>query len=126
MSTVRLSVSAFVLAASLVIVSAPGASSATNTSSGLRGVVTKGPTSPVCRAETPCSAPAADLVIAFVRGGSTRRVTTGPDGRYRVLLVPGTYQVRIPGARFGFTPRTALVLAGRFAVRSFSIDTGIR
>ena len=120
---VRLSVSALVLAGTLAIASAPGA---TNRPSGLRGVVTKGPTTPVCRAETPCSAPAPHVALVFVRGGITRRVTTGNDGRYRVTLIPGTYQVRIPGARFGSMPRTAVVPAGRIAVEDFSIDTGIR
>ncbi len=55
-----------------------------------------------------------------------KSVTTAVDGRYRVLLAPGRYVVRIPSARFGSDPRIATVIAGRMTVRNISIDTGIR
>jgi hypothetical protein len=56
----------------------------------------------------------------------TRSVTTNALGRYRVSLAPGTWEIRIAGARFGYRPRTAVVPSGSVAVRNIQIDTGIR
>ena len=49
-------------------------------------------------------------------------------GTYRVVLRPGTYVVRSPRKLvFGrLAPRTVRVVAGRFTVANFEIDTGIR
>src|SRR5882757_1910387 len=93
---------------------------------GVRGLVTRGPITPVCQEGVPCSAPAKHLKITFVRAGVAKAVVTGSNGRYSILLAPGTYAVRFPTAKFGFRPRTALVVAGRMSTRDFSIDTGIR
>jgi hypothetical protein len=96
------------------------------TTSGLRGIVTRGPITPVCAAEQPCDAPAKHVTLTFVKSGKTFSVTTGDDGRYRLVLAPGTYHVRISPARMGYSPTSATVPAGRIAVRNFAIDTGIR
>jgi hypothetical protein len=93
---------------------------------GLRGLVTRGPITPVCREGVPCSAPAKNVRLTFARGAVSRSVTTGLDGRYRVALAAGTYTVKIAGARFGYAPRSVVVLAGRVVVRNIAIDTGIR
>jgi len=102
------------------------ATSAAGTHSGLRGLVTRGPVTPVCRAEAPCTAPARQVVLSFTRRGVSTETRTGDDGRYRIALPPGVYSVRVRSARFGAEPKSATVVAGRFAVRDFSIDTGIR
>ena len=95
--------------------------------SGLRGVVRRGPIRPVCQVGVPCSAPAQHVTLVFLRNGAAAgRVTTDGQGRYRILLAPGAYAVRIAGVRFGFRPQQVSVPAGRIAVRPFSIDTGIR
>jgi hypothetical protein len=94
--------------------------------SGLRGLVTKGPTQPVCVAETPCSAPAKHVLVMFSRGSAHRSVTTDVHGRYRIALAPGTWTITVAGARFGYRPRSAVVPAGAVAVRNITIDTGIR
>ena len=96
------------------------------TATGLRGLVTKGPITPVCQVDVACDVPAAGVKLTFTRGEYTKSVTTGDDGRYRVLLPAGVYAVRVVPARFGFAPRSATVLAGRVRIRNFSIDTGIR
>jgi hypothetical protein len=100
------------------------------TGSGLRGVVTRGPTSPVCRAGEPCSAPAAKVTLVFSRGGRVAaRATTDPTGHYRVVLRAGTYAVRSPAVSGGIgslKPSSAVVPVGRVAIRNFAIDTGIR
>ena len=95
-------------------------------STGLRGTVTRGPITPVCQVDTPCSAPSKHTTLVFVRNGQSKSVATDADGRYALLLAAGTYALRIPSARFGFAPRTVTVLAGRMTTRNVSIDTGIR
>ena len=98
-----------------------------SSTSGLRGVVTRGPTQPVCQAGVPCDAPAPRVVLAFARAGHrTRTVRTDAHGRFRIALAPGRYALRIASARFGYTPRAVVVPRARFAVIRISIDTGIR
>ncbi len=93
--------------------------------SGLHGTVTKGPTTPVCVAGTPCTAPAKGVTVVFIRARIAHRVTTDSQGRYRITLAPGTYSVSSAMGR-RFTPTTATVRAGHYGLRNFSIDTGIR
>ena len=98
--------------------------------SGLRGTVTRSPTRPVCVVGEPCSAPAPNVAIQFVRPGH-RTVTTRTDtrGRYRVTLAPGVWSVRTaPTTRIAraIEPKNVRVYAGRFRVVDFDIDTGIR
>lgn len=97
-------------------------------SSGLRGTAVRGPTMPVCKVGTPCSAPAAHVVLVFRRNGRTARTRTDGRGRYRVVLAPGTWQVSLASRRagFGVVPRSVRVVAGRVREVRFSIDTGIR
>ena len=97
------------------------------TSSGvLRGVVTRGPVTPVCRVGTPCDAPAKRTLIRFTRNGVARSVTTGTDGRYAIRLPAGTWTIAIPGGRFGYRPKAALVRAGAVRTVNIFVDTGIR
>jgi hypothetical protein len=92
----------------------------------LRGVVTIGPTTPVCRVGEPCTKPASGVVLTFTRG--PHRVATRTDsgsGRYRVRLAAGTWSVHASvGMRI--EPATVKVAAARTSVRNLSIDTGIR
>jgi hypothetical protein len=117
---------------SLTLVLAGAAAARTTPStSGLRGLVTRGPITPVCVAEQPCSEPAPGVTLVFSRNGRVvgRTVTNG-YGRYRVKLPAGLYAVRRPGAADsigrGLEPDHARVRAGRFMRVDFSIDTGIR
>jgi hypothetical protein len=117
------------LSLALVIVAGAGAQS-TSVSSGLRGVVVRGPIAPVCVAEDPCTAPARNVTLLFSRNGRTvGRAVTDTAGRYRVRLPVGVYAVRRPGSMGigrGIEPNRARVYAGRFSRVDFSIDTGIR
>ena len=118
---------AVLLLLALAVASAvPVTSAATASRSGLRGLVTRGPTRPVCIAGMPCTAPAKGVLLTFKGAHATRSARTGIDGRYRVMLPPGRYTVAISPRTFGYTPRVAAVTAGRVAVRNFTIDTGIR
>jgi hypothetical protein len=109
--------------AALVLAAAPGTAGVT---SGLRGLVTRGPISPVCRVGRPCSEPAPHVKLTFARAGRAWSVVTGDDGRYRISLAPGRYALRLPAGRFGYQPTTVVVPRGRVAVANVSIDTGIR
>ena len=97
--------------------------------SGLHGVVTRGPTTPVCRVGTPCSEPAVGAVLVFSRGGrDTAQVRIGAGGRYSLRLPLGTYAVRVSPLQKigGLAPRTVRVRSGVNRRLDFQIDTGIR
>jgi hypothetical protein len=103
---------------------------ATGYRSGLQGTVTRGPTSPVCVAEQPCTAPASHLTLLFWRDGRVvARATTDLAGRFRIRLVPARYRVSRSAATSigrGLEPVVVRVVPGRFTTVDFSIDTGIR
>jgi len=97
--------------------------------SGLFGTVWRGPITPFCQAEQPCSEPAAGVRLTFVHdGNAVRSVVTSSTGRYRVLLAPGAYSVRVtktsPIERL--KPPAVIVQRGVLTRRTFFIDTGIR
>ena len=97
--------------------------------SGLHGIVTRGPTTPVCRVGVPCSAPAVGAVLVFSRTGHTAaRVRAGAGGRYSIRLAPGYYTVTVspvPRIGFGIRPNQVHVARDIYARLDFSIDTGI-
>ena len=75
----------------------PAAGSQTDT--GLRGKVLRGPISPVCRSDVPCYVPFKGTLV-FTRvvslsGAPAKRAQTAADGTYRVLLAPGRYRVKL-------------------------------
>ena len=98
--------------------------------SGLRGLVKRGPITPVCIADVPCDSPAANTRLLFFRSGAqVSSVQTSATGTYRVTLAPGEYGVRIArksGVGRKIEPSTVRVVRGRVLRVNFSIDTGIR
>jgi hypothetical protein len=94
----------------------------------IHGTVMRGPTAPVCRIGTPCSAPAKHVKLFFARNGSTRSVTTDNRGRYSIRLNAGVYSVKTNQRPFGTIPqpRTVRVRAGRSMRANLAIFTGIR
>jgi hypothetical protein len=117
------------LALGLVIVAGAGAQG-TVVSSGLHGVVMRGPIAPMCVAEEPCTAPAKNITLLFFRNDRVvGRAVTDSAGRYRLRLPAGVYAVRRPpplGIGRGIEPNHARVFARRFVRVDFLIDTGIR
>ena len=93
---------------------------------GLYGVVTRGPTTPVCQVGVPCSAPYGHSTLVFSRTGITRRVTTDAKGKYRIGLAPGRWSLRVKDAHFGWKPTAVWVPKGRYAKLNVFVDTGIR
>jgi hypothetical protein len=98
-------------------------------SSGLRGVVIRGPTRPVCRDNEPCEEPARGIVLRFSRNGVVEaEVKTSRSGRYEVRLRPGRYDVKAAPVRpvGGLTPRVVRVPRARIARVDFHLDTGLQ
>ena len=123
------SIAAALFAAAAILAPTAGVG-AGESSSGLRGVVMRAPIRPVCAVDEPCSAPAKNTLLEFVRAGRRSVMTrTDGEGHYRVTLAPGAWTVRVPNAPrigSGIAPKLVRVVAGRFRVVDFSIDTGIR
>jgi hypothetical protein len=97
---------------------------------GLFGHVSRGPTTPVCIQEVPCSAPVAGALMQFSRKGVVvAKTLTGTQGEYRVALRPGVYLVRLlRGGKpmLHFSSQYVHVPAGAPLRVDFAIDTGIR
>jgi hypothetical protein len=112
------------------ILAVPAAGLAKTPPPNVRGTLTKGPVSPVCVAERPCSAPAPGIVLVFSKSGQeVKRVTTGVAGRFAFRLKPGTYGVRTlkrltVGSRL--TPAKFRVPEGGGVILRLQLDTGIR
>jgi hypothetical protein len=122
-------VAAVTLAALAVGSTLAGAATTPRPNSGLRGVVMRGPTKPVCEDPEPCEEPAVGVVLHFSQDGRVvARVRTVRGGRYSVRLRRGRYavttRIRRPGS--GLTPRTVRVPRGRIARVDFHLDTGIQ
>jgi len=120
--------------AALAVVLLPAAGPSGATGSGLYGTVRKGPVKPVCQIGVPCDAPAqVTLVFSSMASSPTSvqpvRVRTDTQGRYRIALRPGYYQVRST-VKVGVTklpkPHAVHVRAGHWDKISFFFDTGIR
>jgi hypothetical protein len=97
--------------------------------SGLRGLVMKGPTEPVCRSDDPCEAPAGGILLDFRRDGKVvAEVKTTRLGTYSVRLKAGSYAVVVPRHRVGtgLSPRVVRVPRGRIARVDFHLDTGLQ
>jgi hypothetical protein len=94
----------------------------------IHGTVTRGPIAPICRAGTPCTAPAKHVMLYFTRNSTTRTATTDAKGRYTIQLPAGLYAVKTSGrpVERAPQPRTVRVKAARSTRADFTIDTGIR
>ena len=90
----------------------------------LHGVVTIGPTTPVCRAGVPCDRPASHVQLVFTRLGRSTSTTTDGSGTFRIKLRPGIYAVRA-NAGTSLRPHAINVRAPSTRL-DFAIDTGIR
>lgn len=111
--------------AALAIGGTAGGSSATAT--GFHGYVKRGPTMPVCRVGTPCTAPAKGVKLWFSRAGKVAATaTTNNRGWYRVVVPAGPYTVSTSAKGSAFGPRRATARKNRMVRQDFLIDTDIR
>jgi hypothetical protein len=119
---------AVLLAASLAAAIGPAASA--RLSSGFRGTVRIGPTTPVCRPGVPCDAGYATRVVIRNARTGTRVTTVRSDshGRFTARLPAGRYRLQASGGRPypRCAPVTAQVRRDRFTRVALSCDSGLR
>jgi hypothetical protein len=96
---------------------------------GITGLVTVGPQCPVEREDSPCPDRPLSARITVWRGATKVAETrSGDDGRFKVLLPPGTY--RVVGETEDTLPAgsevEAMVVAGQLTFVHVPYDSGIR
>jgi Carboxypeptidase regulatory-like domain len=89
-----------------------------------------GPTCPVQTQENPCpDRPiAADVVVTNADGKQVASAHSGKDGKFRVAVPPGTYEVgatNLNGIQLSKAV-SVTVPAGRFVEVTVPVDSGIR
>ena len=96
---------------------------------GLEGVVTRGPVTPVCRVGVPCDAPFSAGFTVLRGNAAVARFWSDSAGRYDVLLPPGGYDVMpdsgAPVWPVGQAKAVAVGSVGMTRV-DLAFDTGIR
>lgn len=103
------------------------ATSASAGDTGIDGTVTLGPTCPVERIDSPCPDRPYAAHITIWRGDiQVAETRSGDDGRFRVILPPGTY--RVVGETAGTFPHgsevQATVVAGQMTPSRFDTTAG--
>jgi hypothetical protein len=97
--------------------------------SGITGLVTIGPISPVEQAGEPNDKPyASTLQIEDAKGKTVAKVASDPDGRFTVALAPGSYTIEPQnGHPYPVAPPQEVTVAPhRFTSVTVSYDSGIR
>lgn len=108
----------------------PASTPAPSSDTGVEGIVTIGPTCPVQRVDSPCPDRPYEATI-FLLDGARRpiaEVRSAADGRFRVVLAPGTYTLS-PQAQGAFphaAEQTVTVLEGQITTVQIAFDSGIR
>lgn len=111
--------------------STPGGSASTS-SSGVTGTTSMGPTCPAESAMSPCPPQpvTAHLVVRDVQGSVVADTDSGPDGRFRIDVPPGSYSVTASVEQGVPMPQektqTVVVRHGSFVQVTLVFDSGIR
>ncbi|HEX8037324.1 MAG TPA: carboxypeptidase-like regulatory domain-containing protein [Ktedonobacterales bacterium] len=125
----------FVVLALASMLAACGVTTVTQQSQGtLTGDVVAGPTSPVQSSSTSDDTrpvPNCEVRIETPSGTLVTTATTDAQGRFSVMLAPGTYMVRVKveTGKIGmrqYTVPTVHIVAGQTAHVRIALDTGIR
>ncbi len=128
----RASIIATLLVAAFALIAAQCDGNGSPPSSGIEGLVTIGPTCPVERIDTPCPDKPyqATIVVNDEGGNEVARGQSGEDGRFKVVLAPGTYTLEPQASSQGGYPfakeQQVEVQAGAFTQVSIQFDSGIR
>ena len=106
-------------------------STAPSPSTGLTGVVVRGPVTPVCRVDVPCDAPFSATFNVERNGRRVTQFQSDTVGQFTVFLAPGSYTV-VPNADapvISPSLQTKSVMVadnGTLTVVRLMFDTGIR
>jgi hypothetical protein len=97
---------------------------------GLTGIVVRGPITPVCQLDAPCDAPFSDGFTVERNRSQVAQFRSDADGRFTVWLLPGTYRI-IPdsdAALLAPTSQAKTVDVGKVGLTNVRLefDTGIR
>jgi hypothetical protein len=106
-------------------------STAPSPATGLTGIVTRGPVTPVCRVDVPCDAPFSATFNAERAGRRVAQFQSDAAGQFTVFLAPGGYTivpnadapVIVPAAQ---TKSVTVADTGALTVVRLMFDTGIR
>jgi len=97
---------------------------------GIEGLATFGPISPVQREGEPGSRPYAGVFVVHPRGSdrTVAEIHTAEDGRFRLLLAPGEYTIDLRGgsAPPSMAPVDVVVRRGEYTRVELPVDSGIR
>src|SRR5262245_1770107 len=106
-------------------------STAPSPSTGLTGVVVRGPVTPVCRVDVPCDAPFSATFNVERNGRRVTQFQSDTAGQFTVFLEPGTYTVAPNSDAPVISPSSqnkSVTVAdnGMLTVVRLMFDTGIR
>jgi hypothetical protein len=106
-------------------------STAPSPSTGLTGVVVRGPVTPVCRVDVPCDAPFSATFNIERNGRRVTQFQSDTAGQFTVFLEPGTYTVAPNSDAPVMSPSSqtkSVTVAdnGMLTVVRLTFDTGIR
>ena len=118
------------LAVTAILLLASCAKAGTATDSGIEGRVLLGPRCPVVTEESPCpdKPVSAEVVALRLDDREVFSAQSGSDGRFRLALGPGTYEIQAlvtAGAMFA-KPVSVTVPPGEYVSVDVLLDTGIR
>lgn len=113
-----------------VIATACGNPASSTPTTGLTGVVVRGPITPVCRVDIPCDAPFSAGFSVQQSGRQVGQFRSDADGRFTVWLPPDTYRI-VPNADAPLmapASQARSVEVGRTGLTNVRLefDTGIR
>jgi hypothetical protein len=100
--------------------------------SGIAGLVLIGPMCPVESLDDPCPDQpfVADLVVRDAQGAVICTTASGTDGRFRIGLPPGTYELDPQSGNVGglpyAAPQSVAVETGQYTEVTVTFDSGIR
>jgi hypothetical protein len=106
-------------------------STAPSPTTGLTGVVIRGPITPVCRVDVPCDAPFSATFTVQRAGARVAQFQSDASGQFTVFLAPGAYTV-VPNSDTpiispGSQAKSVTVAdTGQLTIVRLTFDTGIR
>jgi hypothetical protein len=118
-------------AAATTIAACASAGSTPSMTTGLTGVVMRGPVMPVCRVDVPCDAPFSATFNVERNGRRVTQFHSDTAGQFTVFLAPGTYTVVPSSDAPLLSPSSQLksvtvVDSGTLTIVRLTFDTGIR
>ena len=127
----RLHVVIAIATVATILVGCASAGSSPSPTTGLTGVVMRGPVTPVCRVDVPCDAPFTATFTVEQDGRRFAQFQSDAGGQFTVYLKPGAYTI-VPGADAPIIgaslQRKSVMVAdnGMLTVVRLTFDTGIR